>query len=125
MDASPASKSGREQKVVLGCLVASNAINVGFLLFDPRMWHPELVSGTALLAGGIGYVAALPLCWRASRDGYKLAMALAFLASVVVVADNFGAFGSWPNEITYALNFTFFAVQVPLAMASARRAQII
>jgi hypothetical protein len=105
------------RRVALTSLLASNAINVGFLAFDERMWTPELLTGSALLAGALAYVVAVPLVWRDRRAGYQLLVVVIPLASVVVVGDNFSAFGSTPNLATYWLNWAFFAVQLPLAWA--------
>ena len=96
-------------------------VNVGFLLFDPRMMHVDLLSGAALLAGGAAYVVAVPLVLRDRPVGYKLAVTVAILASTVVLADNASAFGSTPNLPTFLLNFLFFALQAPLVLACAYR----
>jgi hypothetical protein len=105
------------RRTALAFLVASNAINVGFLLFDPRMWAPELLTGSALFAGALAYVVAVPLVWRDRPAGYWLCVGVVPLASIVVVGDNFSLFGSTPNLATYWLNWAFFAAQVPLAIA--------
>ena len=115
---SSAAESAR--RFVLACLWASNAINAGFLAFDERMWAPELVSGSALLAGALAYVVALPLVQWRKPSGFWLALVVAWPASAVVVGDNFSAFGSTPNLATYWLNWAFFAVQIPLVWGSAR-----
>lgn len=100
-------------------LVGCNAINVGFLALDERMWAPPLVTGAALLAGALAYVVAVPLVWRDRRWGHKLSLTLIPLASIVVVGDNFSVFGSTPNLPTYWLNWAFFALQWPLGVANA------
>ncbi|HEX9710745.1 MAG TPA: hypothetical protein VGB42_12375 [Candidatus Thermoplasmatota archaeon] len=117
-DGGPVSRSAPLRRTVLGLLFASNAINVGFLAFDERMWAPELLTGSALLAGVFAYVVAVPLVWRDRKEGYQLMLVVVPLASIVVVGDNFSVFGSTPNEATYWLNWAFFAAQVPLAGAS-------
>jgi len=101
--------------------VASTAVNVGFLLFDPRMMHVELVSGAALLGGGAAYVVAIPLVLQDRGDGYALSIVVGVLASAVVLGDNASIFGSSPNEATYVLNVVFFLIQVPLVAASLLR----
>jgi hypothetical protein len=78
------------------------------------MWAPELISGSALLAGGLAYVAAIPLVMRKRPAGFWLSVVVALLASAVVVGYNFSTFGSTPNGATYVLNWAFFAVQIPL-----------
>ena len=118
--ASRSSPAVRARRIVLACLWASNAINAGFLAFDERMWAPELVSGSALLAGALAYVVALPLVQWRKPSGFWLALIVAGPASIVVVGDNFLAFGSTPNLATYWLNWAFFAVQIPLVWGSAR-----
>lgn len=114
-------RPGQSRRVALGALLASNILNIGFLVFDERMWAPELVSGLALLAGALAYVVAVPLVWRDRPSGYWLSAAVVPLASVVVVGDNFSAFGSTPNQATYWLNWAFFLVQLPLAWAAWER----
>jgi uncharacterized membrane protein YiaA len=109
---------------VLRLLLASTAINVGFLIFDPRMMQVDLLSGAALLAGGAAYVVALPFVHRDRSTGYFLTILVAILASAVVLADNVSAFGSTPNVETYALNLTLFLVQVPLVAACVYRLRI-
>ena len=108
---------------VLWLLLASTAVNVGFLVFDPRMMEVDLLTGAALLAGGAAYVVALPWVFRDRTAGYLLSLIAAVLASAVVLGDNASVFGSTPNLVTYVLNFVFFAFQVPLAWWCTSRLQ--
>jgi len=114
-------KRAATRRWVLVLLFASTWVNVGFLLFDPRMMHVDLLSGAALLAGGAAYVAALPFVLRDRPAGYVMSIIVAVLASAVVLADNASAFGSTPNRATYALNLVFFLLQIPLVAACASR----
>jgi hypothetical protein len=108
----------RRRRALIWLLAASTAINVGFLVFDPRMMELDPWSAVALFAGGAAYVVALPLVLRDRVTGYRLCVVVAVLASAVVLADNVSAFGSTPNAATFWLNLLFFAIQVPLVIHS-------
>jgi len=103
---------------VLLALAATTAANAAFLLSDPRLGDLPLWLAAIFLAGGLAYVAAIPLCLRRRRAGFRLATFLGVAGAAVAVADNLALSGSSPNAATFALNVVVVALQFPLVLGS-------
>jgi len=103
---------------VLVSLALTTAVNAAFLIADPRLGHLPLWLAAFFLAGGIAYVAAIPLCIRRNRAGFRLAAGIGVGGALVAVADNLAASGEGPNGATFALNVAVIALAVPLVAGS-------
>ena len=101
---------------VLLALVLTTAVNAAFLLADPRLGNLSPGLAATFLAGGLAYVAAIPLCARRKRAGFILAAFLGVAGAAVAVADNLGLSGSTPNAATFGLNVAVVAFAVPMVV---------
>lgn len=104
------------RRSVLLALAATTAVNAAFLLADPRLGKLSPWLATAFLAGGLAYVAAIPLCARRKPAGFVLAAFLGVAGAAVAVADNLGPSGSTPNAATFGLNVAVVALAVPMVV---------
>ncbi len=89
-----------------------------FLVADPRLGDLRPWLAAIFLAGGLAYVAAIPLCVRRSRAGSILAAFLGVAGAAVAVADNLSLSDSTPNATTFALNVAVVALAVPMVAGS-------
>jgi uncharacterized membrane protein YeaQ/YmgE (transglycosylase-associated protein family) len=101
---------------VLLALALTTAVNVAFLLADPRLGNLSPWLAAIFLAGGLAYVAAIPLCARRKRAGFILAAFLGVAGASVAVADNLGLSGGTPNAATFGLNVAVVVLAVPMVV---------
>jgi uncharacterized membrane protein YeaQ/YmgE (transglycosylase-associated protein family) len=101
---------------VLLALALTTAVNAAFLLADPRLGNLSPWLAATFIAGGLAYVAAIPLCARRKRAGFVLAVLLGVAGAAVAVADNLGLPGGTPNAATAGLNVAAVVLAVPMAV---------
>ncbi len=107
--------AGLTRTSVVLALAATTAMNMAFLVADPRLGHLEPWLAVVFVAGGVAYVAAIPLCVRRMRSGFVLASFVGVAGAAVAAWDNLAGA---PNGATVALNWAVVVLAVPLVMGS-------